>query len=405
MARRIYIVGISAGTPLTDNAIAALDKSKIILASERLFGILRQQDEFEKKYAHKCKVINPVMETLKALKAARSEVAVISSGDPLFYGIGKKIMDTLPKREIALYPALSSLQLAFARAGMTWHDAKCVSFHGPRVREWAMDDLSLLSEMHQKLAILTGAGNTPNLIATHLPKKAEVWVMERLGHSDERVRKSTPAGIKRMKFKEPNIMVVKNPPSDSPVFGLNENEFIRTKNLITKDEVRAVAIHKLRLPHSGVLWDIGAGSGSVSIEAKRLSPGMKVYAIEQDAVRAGNIKKNALTLNAGEINVIMGKAPSVLKGLPNPDRVFIGGSGPALSKVIKHASDRMSKGKIIVATAITLESLEAATEAFNKAGASVEVTQVSISRKSRIGKAGYMKPLNPVFIIKAVLLK
>jgi len=396
---RIYVIGISAGSPLSGDALMALESAPVVLASERLYDILSQQEGFS-AYSGKCRVINSVSKSLSHIRKLRSHVAVIASGDPMFFGIGKKLVDEFPRREVKLYPALSSLQLAFSSVGLSWHDAYMVSFHGSRKRQWSLSDLPLLCELHEKLAVLTGGENTPANIAAHLPASANVWVAERLGHVDERVRKTTPAKVPSMKIKEPNIIIVQNPKATSPALGLYESEFRRTGELITKDEVRAVVLHKLRLPRTGVLWDIGAGSGSVGIEARRLAPGLEVYAIEQNAERAKQISENAISLNAGGITVLTGKAPPALKGLPAPDRVFIGGSGVALPGVLSHVIRHINQSGIIVASAITLESVEAARAAFNKAGLKPELTQVAVSRSHKVGKGSYMKAMNPVFILK-----
>lgn len=399
---RIHVIGISPGYPLADEAKESLKRAKTVFASRRLHDLLREQEPSLLKGA-KVRVINKVDTTLSSLKNTRTEAAVLASGDPLFFGIGKRITEELGGRKVIIYPALSSLQLAFAQAGLSWHDAFLVSLHGGQKRQWAPADLPLLCERHEKLAILTGGSNTPASIAPHMPKGARVWVAERLGYDDERIRKTTPARLPRMNIMEPNLLILESPEAKGQlptVFGLGENEFKRTAELITKDEVRAVVLHKLRLPIKGVLWDVGAGSGSVSIEARRLSPGLEVYAIEQDRERVKNISDNALALKAGEMNVITGSAPSALKALPAPDRVFIGGSGASLESVISESLRRIKRGGIMVVTAITLESMESAQKAFKKAGLRADVTQVSVSRLRKVGKASYLRPLNPVFIIK-----
>ena len=398
---RIHVIGMSPGFPLSKEAREALMRSKSILASERLYGLLIDDDSFP-LYRDRVTVINKVESTIETLKKTRSESAVLASGDPMFFGIGKRITEEFEGREVLMYPALSSLQLAFSRAGLSWHDAFLVSFHGSGKRRWTPADLPLLCERHEKLAILTGGENTPSTISAHLPGSSAVWVAERLGYSDERIRKAKASGLRRMKFREPNVMIVESHRTSDggPVMGLNENEFRHRGGLITKDEVRAVVLHKLRLPLEGVLWDIGAGSGSVSIEAKKLSPLMDAYAIEKDPARSEDIKSNALSLRAGEINVVQGAAPSALLNLPAPDRVFIGGSGASLPSVIKQVIKRINKGGVIVVTAITLESMEAARASLEGSGLSPEITQVAVSRSSRVGQGNYMKALNPVFIIK-----
>lgn len=398
---RIHVIGISPGSPISTEAIRALEESKTILASRRLYDIFSQMDEGASRMK-KCRIIGKVDKTISTLKRMRGEVAVLASGDPMFFGIGKRITEEVKGKVVRIYPALSSLQLAFSAAGMSWNDATLVSFHGPVKRGWSPEDLPLLCQMHPKLAMLTGGENTPSALAAHLPGGSRVWVAERLGYKDERIRKLTPSRVRKLSVKEPNIMIVLSPGPDitSPALGLMEKDFIHTGGLITKDEVRAVALHRLALPRDGVLWDIGAGSGSVGIEARRAFPSLEVYAVEKDASRAGNIVKNALKLNAGQIRVIKGMAPQALLKIPDPDRVFIGGSGAALGKVMAHALKRLNKGGVLVVTVITLESLETALGAMKKAGLKADISQLSVSRSSKAGALNYMKALNPVYILK-----
>jgi precorrin-6Y C5,15-methyltransferase (decarboxylating) len=195
-------------------------------------------------------------------------------------------------------------------------------------------------------------------------------------------------------------MLVKAPlKENSFVIGLNEADFAHEKGLITKDEVRAVVLHKLMLPRKGVLWDIGAGSGSVSIEAKRLAPGLDVYAVEKDPLRVEHIKENVKRFRAGGINILQGTAPSALEGLPAPERVFVGGAGENLFPIVESVSRAMEKGVLVIA-AITLETLDEALSSFNVNGFKTEICAASISRGEHVGERHYMKALNPVFLIK-----
>jgi precorrin-6Y C5,15-methyltransferase (decarboxylating) len=181
-------------------------------------------------------------------------------------------------------------------------------------------------------------------------------------------------------------------------FGLKEDEISHSRGLITKDEVRAVSIHKLRLPRKGIFWDIGAGSGSVSVESARLFPLLKVYAVEKNEEQTANIGKNIDRFRLSNVAVISGMAPDILKDLPPPDRVFIGGSSGRLSGIIGCIAERMLKG-VIVLNATTLETLNEATLLLEKYGLDPEVSQVSVSRSKIVGGQRHMAALNPIFII------
>lgn len=396
----IHVIGISSPIALSEKTRAILKEAGIILASRRLLDLFLESGE-AKGFKEKCRTIDDVEKTIAFLGKYRKDAVVLASGDPLFFGIGKRLLDEIPNKNIEFYPAITSMQAAFSKVKQSWEDAFFISLHGSRRREWAVNDLPLLCELHGKLAILTGGENTPSRIAGVLPSGVKVYVLERIGYDDERVRWGSPAEIKKMKFREPNLMLAISPQAEHAAFGLTEAEFRRFRGLITKDEVRAVVLHKLRLPRKGVLWDIGAGSGSVSIEAKRLSPELEVYAIEKSASNAEIIKANIRKLNAGEATVVNGEAPQALRRLPPPDRIFIGGSGRGLKPVIRHVSNHLRRG-IIVITAITFESLADATNELRRFGLEPEVVSVSISRAATLNGRHYMKALNPIFVIRAV---
>lgn len=397
---RVFVIGISPGERLNEKATRALRLSKAIFASPRIFGIVKEMKEFS-ACGDKFRIIKHVSETIKTAKKATGTITILASGDPLFFGIGKRAVEELAASKVVIIPSVSSAQLAFARAGLPWDDAMLISLHGDAARPWHPEDLPLLCETNPKMLILTGGGNTPQILASYLPKKTKAIVLERLGYSDEKITRGTPSRIGRMKFSEPNVMIVLSPPMDGDrIIGLTEKDFKKEKGLITKDEARAVALHKLSLPRKGVFWDIGAGTGAVAIEAKRLSPKLDVYAIEKEASRIKDIKLNALRLNAGRINPVNGIAPGCLKDLPAPSRAFIGGGGGSLKAIINSVSRRMKKG-IIVITAITIESLSDAVSSVEKQGFVFDVSAVSVAKSKKVGGRLMMRAENPVFVIRA----
>jgi precorrin-6Y C5,15-methyltransferase (decarboxylating) len=395
---RIFVIGIDVSGVLTERARQCLMEADELLASQRLFELLKGYDIFS-SVVEKIRVMNSVTDTLGYLEQAEGSCAVIASGDPMFYGIGAKIVERLSGSDIEVIPALSSVQLAFSRIGIPWSDAFFMSLHGKRKRQWGLEDLPLLAARHEKLAILTGGGNTPALIAGELPAESTVYVLERLGYEDERVTRGTRDEIEGKEFKDPNIMVVMTQQAGTPVFGLREDEFKHQKGLITKDEVRAVALHSLRLPSRGVFWDVGAGSGSIAIEAKRLCPGLDVYAVERDASRIEDIMNNARCLGSGKINVVSGEAPKALAGLPSPDRAFVGGSGAALPEVLRQVAESVEKGIIVTAT-ITIESLFGAVKILKDLGLPPRVTSLSVSRSHELKGRDYLKAQNQIFLVK-----
>ncbi len=397
MPEKIFVVGIDGVGALGKSALAALDASSEILASPSLLGLAGQHPEF-KPYAGKCVNISNVSEIIERVRKTASTITVLASGDPLFFGIGIKLIEALGPVEII--PTLSSVQLAAARLRIPWHDAFLVSLHGTATRDWKLEDLRMLLRVHGKLFILTGGENTPAAISRSLPPECTVHVLERLGYPDESITTGTAEDIALREFRSPNLMVVLSKATGGPVFGLSEGEFRHQRGLITKDEVRAVAIHKLMLPRRGVLWDIGSGSGSVAIEARRICPALDVYAIEKDPARAADIRHNSRILDAGAINVVEGSAPDALAALPSPERVFIGGSGGRLSEIIGHAAGRMAAGGVVVVSAITLENIDEAISSLKAHGFGVDIVAVSVSRSEPVDGKTYMKALNTVTLIR-----
>jgi precorrin-6Y C5,15-methyltransferase (decarboxylating) len=431
---KISVIGIGY-KPLVKEAQETVLNSGIIVTSARLLEVFKGYAEFE-AVKDKIKVLNNVDETIDFIKSqissrithhASRPVVLLASGDPLFFGIGRRAIAEFGKENVEIYPELSSLQAAFAAIGEPWDDALLMSLHGgpdPEKRRrlrYELNDIPSLLEGHNKIAILTDRENNPAVVAKFLHASSAspltLYVCERLGYPEEKITEGTPELIAGMTFSEPNVVIIirnalsvmsnefkKNTVYASRVtrhdfrFGLRESEISHMQGLITKDEVRAVTIHKLRIPESGVFWDVGAGSGSISIEVSRLSPGMRVYAIEKDLERIKNIRDNADKFHAANMEIVGGMAPEALKGLPAPDRVFIGGSSGRLKETIGMISDAMPSG-IVVINAISIETLNDAKQALSEHGFTVSISEISVSRSKIIAGKTHLSALNPVFII------
>ena len=439
---KIYIIGIGY-KPLDKRAREIIAGSQIILASKRLFEVFKGYEEYE-AVKDKVKVINNVDETIAFIKSLSPNsqfpnIVLLASGDPTFFGIGRRAVREFGKDAVEIIPDLSSIQIAFSRIKESWDDAFLMSLHGgpdPEKRRrlpYELDDIPYLLQRHNKILILTDKENNPVVIAKLLhsaisrqPSDLKMYICEKLGYPDEKITEGAPEEIAGMLFAEPNVVIVikensllsfplvGNPSelsesvkkdcgqaamTDKIKFGLSETEIIHSRGLITKNEVRAVTIHKLSLPQRGVLWDIGAGSGSVSIEAARLYPEIKVFAVEKDEEQIKNIKENRIKFDAANIEIIKGQAPDVLINLPVPDRVFIGGSGGNLNKIITIIKGKMQAG-IVVVNAATVETLNIAIAELQKNGFLVDVAQVSVSRMKKIGEGNCFSALNPVFVIR-----
>ncbi|HMK42748.1 MAG TPA: precorrin-6y C5,15-methyltransferase (decarboxylating) subunit CbiE [Dissulfurispiraceae bacterium] len=412
----IYVIGIGY-RPLDQKARTALLKSHVVLASGRLMEVFPSYPEHD-LVKDRIRIINNVDEVMDFMAASLAAdpnvvIGLIASGDPMFHGIGKRTLDRFGSEVVEILPDLSCVQLASAAIKESWDDALLVSLHGgpnPAKRRklpYLPGDLPHLLMRHRKLFILTDRENTPSRIADILAAckgmTIAMHVCEQLGYPSERVISGSPAELAGKVYREPNIVAaccVGSPaPVPVPVFGLKEAEIAHSRGLITKDEIRAVVLHKLSLPSSGIVWDIGAGSGSVSLEIARLAAGLAIYAIEKDDEQIAHIRANRAAFGATNIEPVRGTAPEALATLPAPDRVFIGGSGGRLPQILDAVSSRMVAG-IIVTAAVQIESLAAARDALAARGYEVESGQISVARLAPIADGARFVPQNPVFIIK-----
>ncbi len=331
-------------------------------------------------------------------------IVILTSGDPLFYGIGKRLKERFPNFAIRFMPAVSSMQTCFARFGIAWQDAEFISLHG---RDMGLLDTKLNAE---KLFIYTDQKNTPTRIARHLMSRLDedallscrLHVGVCLGMEDEQLVSGTLKQIAELQFGQPNCLIYQNFKKDASGcrfrLGLGESEIDHSRGLITKDEIRSSAIHRLRLPDQGVFWDVGAGSGSVGIEAARLQPSLCVYSIEQSSEQLNNIQRNKKRFQCRNLSAIQGRAPEALIGLPGPDRVFIGGSGGALDDIIAHLAGVISEDGIVVVTAVLEQTARRAPELLYKLGFEVDITEIQAVRRSYPAEA--QTRLNGIHIIR-----
>ena len=425
-ANKLHLIGIGY-RPLGKHAQEIVKKADVLLASSRLHEVFKRYAEYE-AVKERITVINKVPETIAFIRNELQTpnpkprtVVLLASGDPLFFGIGRRMIEEFGKERVAIIPDLSSVQEAFARINMPWDDAFLISLHGGpdiakrRKLPYEVKHIPMLLENHGKLGILTDRESNPaviaNILMTHphpVPPLEEegtiiLHVCEHLGYPDERIWTGTIKDAAAMTFADPNVVIIQKSENRSQKsemkFGLREEDIEHERGLITKDEVRAVTIHKLRLPQTGVFWDIGAGSGSISLEAARLCPGLRIIAIEKEQERIKAIKANMVRYNASNVEVLTGSAPDALLELPAPDRVFIGGSGGNVADIVKLVADKMTAG-IMVINAVTLDTLNDSLASLEKNGFTVEVSEVSVSRSKIVGGKRLMNALNPVFIVK-----
>lgn len=322
----------------------------------------------------------------------RGNAAVLASGDPLFFGVGRHLLTAFAPEQLAFFPAVSAMQLACARFKTPWDDLPVLSLHGRDGADIAGRILSF-----RRVLLFTDPTRTPDVIAGLLRERLEAMgdggrlrglrlrVAENLGTPGERVREGGLDVIAAGRFATLNMLLVEQERGESVLFGLREEEIVHNRGLITKDEIRAAILHQLRLPVSGILWDIGGGSGSISLEAAAIAPELSIFCVERSREGQEVIRRNIVASGRYRVNLVGGEAPGVLAGLPSPDRVFIGGSGGALAGIIRAAAARLRPDGIIVASAVLAESAALAPRCLLEAGLRVSQRRVRVERLAEDG--------------------
>ncbi|MFM7548200.1 MAG: precorrin-6y C5,15-methyltransferase (decarboxylating) subunit CbiE, partial [Cyanobacteriota bacterium] len=336
---------------------------------------------------------------------------VLASGDPLWFGIGRLLLQRFGAARLCFHPSPSSLQLAFARIGRPWQDASWISLHG-------RDPEPLAAELQKRplaLAVLTdpsaGGAETVRRIlsASGLEAGYALWVCERLGHERERVQRLAPAATLPADLDPLHLvlLIAEPPPAPSdpaalPLFGLEDGLFLQHDDrpgLMTKREVRVQLLADLELPEGGVLWDIGAGVGSIGLEALRLRPGLQGWLVEGRGGSAGLIRANAERLGVKPAGVVEGLAPEALQGLPDPDRVVIGGGGRGRVALVAEVLRRLRPGGVVVIPLATIEALAQLRPLLEQGGCRVGVTQLQAWRGAPLADGTRLQPLNPVLVL------
>jgi precorrin-6Y C5,15-methyltransferase (decarboxylating) len=388
----ISVVGLHGGQSFGPGAGAALRDADVLIGAARQFDRLPPDLPGER-----VELWGPLDEALD-LAATRSSagqrVCLLASGDPGFCGLTRLAAARLGRERLAVHPAPSSISLAFARIGANWEDAVVVSAHG-RPMSHAVE--AILG--HPKVAVLVSPDQPPEALGRALidagcgPRL--ITVCSRLGEPDEAIVSCDLAGLAAAATAPALSVVIARAPDGIDAdhgmgvsWGDADDRYAHREGMITKAEVRAIVLGKLTLPPVGVLWDLGAGSGSVAIECARMAPGVRVYAVER---RPDDIERLRANCRGTGVTVVDGEAPAILGDLPDPDRVFVGGGGLT---VLDAALGRLRAGGTVVAT---YAALDRAAVAGARLG---QLAQVSISRAVPIGADGAVRlqAENPVFV-------
>jgi precorrin-6Y C5,15-methyltransferase (decarboxylating) len=373
---------------------------KWIDESEVLVGGKRHLAFFPDYEGEKVAIEGGLSALVERLQSERRKVVILASGDPLFYGIGGYLSSKLP---LEIYPAVSSIQLAFARMGERWHDAYLTSVHGRSIK-----GLAQRIDGKEKVAILTDAKNSPNKLASYLLSfgmtEYKAFVAENLGGTAERYRWLELEEMLDAEFSPLNVVILKKvAQGPSWPLGIEDHHFLQRKplkGLITKKEVRTLSISALRLKETSVVWDIGTCTGSVAIEAGKIAREGSVHAIEKNEADLELARKNFAKFRV-DATLVHGKAPDGLAEFPDPDAVFIGGTGGGMAEILDVCCSRLKPNGRIVLNAATIENLAEAVAGFKARGFKTEITLVQIARSQPVLNLTRFDSLNPIYIIAA----
>ncbi|WP_035074668.1 bifunctional cobalt-precorrin-7 (C(5))-methyltransferase/cobalt-precorrin-6B (C(15))-methyltransferase [Maridesulfovibrio zosterae] len=397
----LQIIGLHPGSlEPPSSAIKIIDNADVLSGGKRLL------DHFSDFDGKKMPFIYPVrdyaQELLKLLKKEK-KIVLLADGDPLFFGIAESLIPLIGSENVLVTPSPCTLQIGAARLNKGWKDIKAVSLHGRK------DFFPLYSALqHRKdCAVYTDKGNTPSAIARTLLEKGvdnyNMSVLSELGTESEIIAQGNLESFTDFNCADLNIIILtlKKENTQPQQFGREDNGFTRQKGLITKLPVRATGLALLDLRPEQTVWDLGAGCGSVAIEGSFITGDSKFFAVEKNTERVEMIKENIRKFRAWTVEAVAGTMPDILKELPDPDRIFIGGGIGRDASVIEEAAQRLKPAGRIVVHTILMGSVQRTRETFDSLGWPWQAMQLQSSTSEKLAGDIRFKAQNPITIIWA----
>ncbi|MDD5945656.1 MAG: precorrin-6y C5,15-methyltransferase (decarboxylating) subunit CbiE [Clostridia bacterium] len=386
----IYIIGAGCGSDelITCEAEKAIESCKNIIGSSRLTDKYKNNKNTFTSYKPD--------EIKRIIDGLDGDTAVLMSGDTGFYSGTKKLIEVLEGYETAALPGISSAVYFASVLKMPWQDWKLLSLHGQKV-----NIIGHIRENRYVFALLGGAEDIKILcekLILYSMDDVILYVGENLSYENERITVGRPYELIDRRFDDMAVLLAVNNKAEKAPAEIDDSEFIRGKVPMTKSEVRTLSVAKLRLKKDSVVYDIGAGTGSVSIAAALTDPDITVYAVEKNEQAAELIEVNKLKFKADNVKIIMGEASEVISELERPTHAFIGGSSGYMEKIIGLLLEKNSDIRIVVNT-VTLESLAEINRITKKLGVDAETVMLSVSKGAQAGDYTIMKAMNPVYII------
>jgi precorrin-6Y C5,15-methyltransferase (decarboxylating) len=407
---KVYVVGV--GENGLDGLTAAA--RELVEGAELLIGENHTLDLVPETGAERLLVGTSLDEAVERIEAApERKIVVLASGDPLFYGVARYLCDRLGKQRFEVLPHVSSMQLAFARVKESWEEAFLTNLATHSLQ-------SVLGQIRtaEKVGLFTSEACPPATVArTLLEARIDyftAYVCENLSSPDERVTQGELSELAEQKFAPLNVMILLRKPHvpDRPaewigqrLFGNPDDAFHQARpkrELITPMEIRAIALAEMDIGPASVVWDIGAGCGSVSIEAAQIAREGKVYAVEQDLGDHQLIVDNANRFGVVNLVPVLGRAPEAFKDLPEPDAVFVDGSGRDICNLVEAVYRRLRAGGRLVAVMASIDNVAETEKLLRRHCPDVKVRMVNLARGNYQLERVRFESLNPTFLVAVV---
>lgn len=384
----IFIIGAGMGDneTMTAAAMKKVNEADIIIGAKRVterFLSLGKKVFFE----------YDAEKTAEILKNSDyKNAAVLFSGDISFYSGAKRLIERFP--EAKPYAGISCVSYFCAKIGMSYDDMNIVSMHGRKC--------NIVSEVRTNKRTFALLGENPcDKLTEYGLGNVKVHIGERLSYGDEKITKGLARDFCGKTLDALSVIVIENGDyNNSLKIGIRDEEFIRGDAPMTKSEVRCVSVSRLEISENDICWDIGAGTGSVTVEMALLCKRGTVYAVEKNPSAAELIKANCKKFMADNVRVIEDIAPQCLGGMEKPDKVFIGGSSGNMKEIIEAVMGK-NKNTALVINAAAIETVSETVNILKEMGMNYEISQISVSRNKPAGKLNLMQGLNPVYVISA----
>jgi precorrin-6Y C5,15-methyltransferase (decarboxylating) len=410
MSRPVFVLGLGAEGPsgLPAHARTALASATFLAGGTRHLALV---EPFGVETFAIKNNLDDLIERLRR-RGPEERCVVLASGDPLFYGIGHTLGHALGRDQIRVEPALSSLQMAFARAGVSWHDAVIGTIHGRPLLEALLPLLG-----RPKIGLFTQDGGSPSAVAAFFLERGlkdyRAFVGENLGAAGDRFTEAPLLDLLDRRFDDLNVLIlIREPPIDAIALARTrslpcppDSHFARPEYapvLLTHADVRSMVLARFWGLPEGPIWDIGAGLGGVSVGLARSFPDREIVAVERSSAQRSYLETNRLRFEAYNLRILAGSAPGSLEEEVRPAGIFLGGTGGALDAILDLALDRLRPSGILVANFVGLENLGRALDRLRGAGWTPEVSQASISHGQALAGLTVLSPERPVWIVRAV---